>query len=98
MTQFQVNKMNQRTNQDTWCVYILLCDNNSLYTGISNKPDQRFTDHVNGKGGRYTRSHKPVKRVYLETLDSKSEALKREMQIKSWTRTKKVHILKLKLN
>lgn len=78
-----------------WFVYILLCEGGSLYTGISNNPQQRFLDHKNGKGGKYTRLHKPIKIVYLEQLSSKSEALKRELQIKSWTRTKKVRELDL---
>jgi putative endonuclease len=79
-------------------VYILLCSDNSLYTGISNNPDQRLKDHKSGKGGRYTRLHKPVERVYLEKIGSRSDALKRELQIKSWTRDKKIRILKLEIS
>jgi len=80
-----------------WYVYILLCFDGSFYTGSTNNPDSRFSDHKNGKGGRYTRSHKPVRRIYLEKLRSKSAALKRENQIKSWSREKKIKILKLKI-
>lgn len=79
-----------------WFVYILLCSDGSLYTGSSNNPDRRFSDHKNGKGGRYTRSHKPIKKVYLEELSSQSEALKRESQIKGWDKTKKIKVLNLK--
>jgi len=78
-----------------WYVYILLCSDGSLYTGSSNNPDVRFSEHKNGKGGRYTRSHKPIKRVYLEELKSKSEALRRENQIKGWRREKKIRVLKI---
>lgn len=78
-----------------WFVYILLCDDNSFYTGYSNNPNKRFQDHKNGKGGHYTRTHKPVKQIYLEKLDTKSNALKRERQIKGWSRFKKIKILKL---
>ncbi len=78
-----------------WFVYILLCNDGSLYTGISNNPDARFADHKKGKGSRYTRSHKPIKLLYTEQLESKSAALKRESQIKSWGRKKKIRILKL---
>lgn len=78
-----------------WFVYILLCEDGSLYTGYSNNVDQRFYDHRNGKGGRYTRSHKPVKLIYQEQFSTQSEALKRERQIKGWSRTKKIMILKL---
>lgn len=78
-----------------WFVYILLCKDNSLYTGITKTPEKRFLEHQNGKGGRYTRSHKPVKLVYSEGLANHSEALKRELEIKSWSRARKIHTLGL---
>ena len=77
-------------------VYILLCSDGSLYTGISNNPQKRFQDHKNGRGGAYTRSHKPIKIIYLEELPDKSSALKRESLIKSWSRQKKIERLNLK--
>ena len=79
-----------------WFVYILLCTDGSLYTGISDDPDKRLTEHRHGKGGRYTRSHQPVKIIYREKYENKGEALKREYEIKSWTREKKIRDLKLK--
>ncbi|OGG25749.1 hypothetical protein A2960_05380 [Candidatus Gottesmanbacteria bacterium RIFCSPLOWO2_01_FULL_39_12b] len=79
-----------------WFVYVLLCSNQSLYTGITKDPKQRFLEHINGKGGRYTRSHKPVKIVYKEESSTKSEALKREKQIKGWSRLEKIRNLNLK--
>lgn len=78
-----------------WFVCILLCADGSLYTGSSNNILKRFQDHKNGKGGRYTRSHKPVKLVYSEEFTTQSEVLKRERQIKGWSREKKIKILKL---
>lgn len=78
-----------------WYVYILLCKDGSLYTGCSNNIEQRFSDHKNGKGGHYTRSHKPIKLVYQESFETQSEVLKREGQIKGWNREKKIRILKL---
>ena len=72
-----------------WFVYILLCKDNSYYTGISNNVKKRFKDHKNGMGGAYTRSHKPIKLIYQETCIDKSSALKREAQIKKWSKTKK---------
>jgi len=80
-----------------WYVYILLCNDGSLYTGASNNPKRRFQDHINGKGGAYTRSHKPVRILYTEGLSSKSDALKREIQIKSWTKEKKEKVLNLEI-
>jgi len=81
-----------------WYVYVLLCEDNSLYTGISPDPQKRFVEHKKGKGGAYTRSHKPVKIVHLEKLASKSAALKRELEIKSWSRSEKSQKLKLNLD
>jgi putative endonuclease len=78
-----------------WHVYILLCADNSLYTGATNNLEKRVLDHKNGKGAAYTRSHKPVKLIYSEPFSTKSEALKREIAIKSWTRAKKISVLHL---
>ena len=80
-----------------WFIYILLCEDGSLYTGYTDDLGRRFLEHKNGKGGRYTSSHKPIKIIYLEKFKTKQEALKRENQIKGWTREKKIRILKLKI-
>lgn len=80
-----------------WYVYILLCSDNSLYTGSTNNLEKRFLDHRNGKGGRYTRSHKPLEIIYSEEFSSKSVALKREAEIKRWNRIKKIRDLRLKI-
>lgn len=77
-----------------WYVYILLCEDGTLYTGISNNLEKRFTEHENGKGGRYTSSHKVIKIVYQEELSTHSEALKRESEIKSLSRQKKIELCK----
>jgi len=73
-----------------WFVYILLCQDNSLYTGITNNLEKRFSEHKNGKGGRYTRSHKPIKIVYQKNCKTKPEALRKESEIKGWSREKKI--------
>lgn len=81
-----------------WFVYVLLCQDGSLYTGASNNLEKRFLDHQNGKGGHYTRSHKPIKLIYSQQLPTKSDALKRESQIKSWSKVKKITILGLDID
>lgn len=78
-----------------WYVYVLLCADRSLYTGISLDLRRRFLDHKSGKGSRYTRMKIPKKFVYSEKCKSKSEALKREKQIKGWSRRKKIDMLRL---
>lgn len=79
-----------------WYAYVILCEDGSLYTGASNNLKKRFSDHKNGKGGHYTRSHKVVKLIYQESFETQSEALKREAQIKIWSRNKKIKRLNLK--
>ena len=76
-----------------WFVYILLCSDNSFYTGISNDLEKRFLDHKKGKGGRYTRSHKPLKIIYTEQYATKPDALKREIEIKSMRRKQKENVI-----
>lgn len=81
-----------------WFVYILLCVGNSLYTGSTNNLEKRFLEHKNGRGGKYTRSRLPTKIIYSEKFSNKSEALRREAEIKSWNRDKKIQALNLLIN
>lgn len=52
-------------------VYIIECIDGSLYTGWTNHLEERYRAHCNGKGARYTKSHKPRKLLYYETYESK---------------------------
>lgn len=79
-----------------WYVYLILCKDNSIYTGITNNLGQRLINHKNGKGGRYTRSHKIIKLLYSEKTETRGEALKREALIKRWRREKKLGLIKLR--
>lgn len=76
-----------------YIVYILLCADDSLYTGITKNLERRFTRHVLGKASRYTRSHRPLKVVYTEVRLNKSLALKREGHIKRLTREEKLSLI-----
>jgi putative endonuclease len=73
-------------------VYILECADKSLYTGITTDVERRFKEHRAGTGGHYTRSHKPKKILYAENASTRSVALKREAEIKSWPREKKIKL------
>ncbi|MEO8333133.1 MAG: GIY-YIG nuclease family protein [Gallionella sp.] len=73
-----------------WCCYILRCADGTLYCGITNDIDKRLTAHNAGEGAKYTRGRSPVRLVWRETCAGKSAALKREMQIKSLSRAKKL--------
>lgn len=75
-------------------VYLARCADNSLYTGYCVDLDDREEKHNAGLGAKYTRSRLPIKIVYFEQYDSKSEALKREKEIKSWNRTQKLRLIR----
>ncbi len=77
-----------------YLVYIIECGDASLYTGVTNDLERRFKQHKEGKGGHYTRSKEIVKIVYTEECPDRSSALKREAQIKSWTRQKKLDLIR----
>ncbi len=75
-------------------MYILLCNDQSFYVGITNNLEKRIIKHNQGKGAKYTRGRKPTKLVYFEKFKNKSEARKREIQIKGWRREKKINLIK----
>lgn len=70
-------------------MYLLECDKNSFYTGISQNTTFRLGEHIRGKGSKFTKHHFPQRIVYLEEFETKTLALKREKQIKGWSQAKK---------
>src|SRR4030067_3233512 len=74
-------------------VYILLCENKSFYTGYTKSVKSRLRLHMNGKGARYTKMHRPHSLVYVEQLCSRSEAMKREKRIKKLSHKQKLRLL-----
>lgn len=76
--------------QLNWIVYIVRCKNASLYTGITNDLKRRVSEHNSCRGGHYTSGFGPVSLLWKESHPTRSSALKREAQIKSWTRKKKL--------
>lgn len=77
-------------------VYIVECNDKSIYTGSTNNLERRLNEHKNKKGGHYTSSHKVEKIVYSEQFKTRSEAMKREARIKSWKREKKIALINSK--
>jgi putative endonuclease len=72
-----------------WQIYIILCSDNSLYTGITTDIERRLRQHETGRGAKYFRGRQPKELVYLENGHSRSSASKRETEIKRMTRTDK---------
>jgi putative endonuclease len=70
-------------------VYIVRCSDGTLYTGYTRDPQEREKAHNSGKGAKYTFGRRPVSLIYSEEFDTLSEALKREHQLKRWTRAEK---------
>jgi len=78
------------TQNNTWTVYFLRCNDNSLYTGITTNIQRRLHQHNNTKlGAKYTRARRPVVLVYSETVADKSVASKREYQLRTLTKKQK---------
>ena len=65
-----------------WFVYILRCQDTSLYTGITTDLDRRLEEHKKGVASKYTKSFGADEFVYTRKVATKSEALKKEQEIK----------------
>ncbi|MDA3903406.1 MAG: GIY-YIG nuclease family protein [Desulfuromusa sp.] len=65
-----------------WQVYIILCSDDSLYTGITTDIKRRFAQHAAGTGAKYFRGRLPRRLVYLEDNHDRSSASRREVEIK----------------
>ena len=74
-------------------VYMLLCADNTLYTGWTNRLGARLTAHGAGRGAKYTKTRLPVRLVYCERLPDKSAALRRECALKALTRAEKLALI-----
>ena len=70
-------------------VYLLECRDQSLYCGYTSDLGKRVAAHNAGRGGRYTRTHLPVKLVYSEKARTRLQAMRREREIKGYSRKKK---------
>ena len=76
-----------------WYVYMLLCADQSLYTGVATDIDARVATHNAGKGAKYTRGRLPVKLVYQERAGARGAALSREHAIKRMRRAAKRQLI-----
>lgn len=69
--------------------YLVRCSDNSLYAGWTNNIEKRLKAHNEGNGAKYTKSRRPVTLAYVETFDTRSEAMKREAALKKMTHRQK---------
>ncbi len=77
----------------THYVYMVCCANGTLYTGYTINVERRIALHHAGKGGRYTRSHRPVSLMATWTFNSKGEALRAERELKRLPREQKLRVV-----
>src|SRR3990170_2611913 len=89
------NKKPER-GRKSYCVYLLLCDDGSYYTGYTNNVTSRLERHKKGRGARYTRMHRPKKVVYVEEFRTRRAATRREQQIKALSHREKHELASIK--
>ena len=83
------SKIGNQKSRECYC-YMVECADGTLYTGWTTDLRRRVAAHNAGRGSRYTRMHRPVKLVYFEHLPNRSEAMRREAQIKRMKRSAKL--------
>jgi len=76
-----------------WRVYIILCTDNSLYTGITTDMERRLAQHGTLRGAKYFRGRKPRQVVYMESGHSRGTASRREAAIKKLPRAGKERLI-----
>lgn len=82
------------TTHNTWFVYLLRCNDNSLYAGITTDIERRLHQHNHTKlGAKYTRAKRPVTLAFIESAADKSSASKREYQLRKLTKTLKEELV-----
>jgi len=87
--------MTDNHSNQNWYVYIVKCADGKLYTGITTDVERRIKEHnsiKNNKGAKFTRSRQPVVLMHMENATSRSHASKREIEIKSLSRTEKSNL------
>jgi putative endonuclease len=80
---------------DNWLVYILQCNDDTIYCGITNNLEKRLEAHKSGKGSRYVRGHMPFRLVATSPMMSKSEAMRLEYFVKRAPKKDKIKMVSL---
>ena len=76
---------------DMWYTYMVKCNDDTIYTGITKDLDRRTREHnTSPRGAKYTRSRRPVTLVYQRQFNTRSDAQKFEYRIKKMTRKQKL--------
>jgi putative endonuclease len=77
-----------------WTVYMIRCEDGTLYTGVTTDVERRFREHLDSpRGAKYFNGRKPQAVVYTEAGHTRSSACRREADIKKFSREKKLSLL-----
>jgi len=79
---------------EPWFCYMLQCSDGSFYVGIANDLEERLKEHSWGKDSEYTAKRRPVTLIWHQEFASKQDARKREVEIKGWSRRKKLELIR----
>ncbi len=81
--------------QSEWYLYIIKCNNDSLYTGITTDVERRFNEHNGSKlGAKFLRGKSPLTLMYSAQVGDKSRASKMEYRVKKLSRIQKEKLIK----
>jgi len=84
------------TTHTSWWVYLLRCDDNSLYAGVTTDIARRLHEHNTSKlGAKYTRARRPVTLAYQEKAENRSDACSREYQIRKLSKINKEKLINI---
>jgi len=90
--------INSDSGMSLYYVYILetIAKNNrkSFYTGYTNNLYRRLEEHKKGVGAKYCRGKKSIRLQYIETFSERRMAMRRELEIKTFTRKQKIQLIR----
>lgn len=72
-----------------WYLYLLRLSDDSLYCGITKNLERRLREHRQGRGAKYVKGRLPLELVYLEEHDTRKEVMRRELEVKKFSKERK---------
>jgi len=94
ISRMSLNEPSELKTPDPWFVYIAKAHTGRYYVGITNNPSRRLEKHNAGQGSQFARDQGPFELAYISSpLESRSDARKREIQVKGWSRIKKEKLI-----
>jgi predicted GIY-YIG superfamily endonuclease len=82
-----------QSGTEPWFCYMLRCSDGSLYVGMTNDVATRVEKHNRGFGPEFTKKRRPVELIWKQEFADRSEAREREVELKGWSRKKKLSLL-----